>query len=1127
MITKYLISFCVFIVLLQNLVFAQYNEILVNRILDQRLIKQNIETISQDEDGFLWFGSGNGLLRYDGHDIRIFKHEINNPKSLRNNRIRTTFTDSEGNLWVTTQGGGLSLFNPLQENFINYFPIDDDTIQVNRESNNFDFWSLTEGQNNSLWIASFSGGGFYKFDKSNKTFRKFITPMSGIKHYSETSIVVETSKNELWVGTDESGIAVLDTLGNSINRFFNDPLNSKSLNSNSIKCILEDSKGRIWIGTRGGGLNLYSKSSQTFVRPKALKQSTIAVFNDIFSIYEDESGNLWLATDDGLLIYNPETDSILRHFYHEPFNDKSLATDRVRSIFKDVSGIFWIGNDGGGVHKLIARKRFFHAKVDPLKSDMLNANLIRSFLQVDESTLWVGTQGGGINVFDLVTGKVKKTMLHDPLKPETVGENEITTMKKNPKGGVWVGTWGGGLNLYNPKTKRFKHFRYNENDPKSISDDRVQSIHLDKNGNYWIGTENGLNVFDEENGTFERIQHDPNNSNSLSGNSIQTLAFIEDVNNVFWIGTWQGLNRYDRTTGTITRFQHDSENKNSLTADHVISLYDDGKGFLWIGTFSGGLNKLDKKTLQFESFSETDGLPNNVVFGILPGLNNTLWLSTNNGLSLFDTETKQFNNFNDDDGLQGNEFWWGSAYKAPDGRMFFGGTNGFTMFFPNEITVNNYIPPVIISSFTVFNNPMSIHDKKVIVLDYESNYFTIGFAALDFTNSAKNQYAYQLEGVDKSWIYSGNRNLVSYAFLNHGDYTFKVIGSNSNGVWNKDGTQLKIRILPPFWLETWFILIVIVVIVGISIGFFKIRTNQIKNQNKKLELLVNERTQELALRQKEVIKRNNELKIQAEKLQHQNEEIERQRDTILENSKDLELINSDLQELNQEKNYLMGIVAHDLRNPLATLKSFVDVLQSSPEISNDEREQILMIMDNSIDRQFDMISKILDTRAVETGNFKLSFETVELQSLIVKIVNQFKTKAQDKHLEICILHKVKEPILIHVDLHYLTQIIENLLSNAIKFSPQGMSVKISCDTDGNCARICVVDEGPGISIEDQKKLFGKYQRLSARPTAGESSTGLGLSIVKRFTEALNGKVWCDSELGKGATFVVELPTSQT
>jgi len=333
--------------------------------------------------------------------------------------------------------------------------------------------------------------------------------------------------------------------------------------------------------------------------------------------------------------------------------------------------------------------------------------------------------------------------------------------------------------------------------------------------------------------------------------------------------------------------------------------------------------------------------------------------------------------------------------------------------------------------------------------------------------------------------------------------------------------------LPPFWLETWFILIVIVVIVGISIGFFKIRTNQIKNQNKKLELLVNERTQELALRQKEVIKRNNELKIQAEKLQHQNEEIERQRDTILENSKDLELINSDLQELNQEKNYLMGIVAHDLRNPLATLKSFVDVLQSSPEISNDEREQILMIMDNSIDRQFDMISKILDTRAVETGNFKLSFETVELQSLIVKIVNQFKTKAQDKHLEICILHKVKEPILIHVDLHYLTQIIENLLSNAIKFSPQGMSVKISCDTDGNCARICVVDEGPGISIEDQKKLFGKYQRLSARPTAGESSTGLGLSIVKRFTEALNGKVWCDSELGKGATFVVELPTSQT
>jgi len=365
--TKYLFSLWVFVALLHNLLCAQYNEILVNRILDQRLIKQNIETITQDKDGFLWFGSGNGLLRYDGHDIRIFKHEINNPNSLRNNRIRTTFTDSQGNLWITTQGGGLSLFNPLREDFINYSPIDNETLQENPESNNFDFWSLTEGQNNSLWISSFSGGGFYRFDKINKTFRKFITPMVGIKHYSETSIVLETSNNELWVGTDESGIAVLDTLGNTLHRFFNDPENSKSINSNSIKCIIEDSKGRIWVGTRGGGLNLYEKKSRHFIRPKALKQSTIAVFNDIFSIYEDKSGNLWLATDDGLLIYNPETDSILRHFYHEPFNDKSIATDRVRSIFKDVSGIVWIGNDGGGVHKLIERKRFFHAKVDPQK----------------------------------------------------------------------------------------------------------------------------------------------------------------------------------------------------------------------------------------------------------------------------------------------------------------------------------------------------------------------------------------------------------------------------------------------------------------------------------------------------------------------------------------------------------------------------------------------------------------------------------------------------------------------------------------------------------------------------------------------------------------------------------------
>lgn len=1100
---------------------AQYNEIIVNRVVDQRLVKQNIETITQDKIGFLWFGSGNGLLRYDGHDIKIFRHEINNPKSLKNNRIRSIFSDSEGNLWATTQGGGLSLFVPETESFINFAPEESPNADV--ESNNLDFWSISEGKNHNLWLSSFSGGGFYRFNKKTKVFTKYVTPMAGVKHYSETSTVIQTNDFNLWVGTDESGIAVLDTLGNTINRFTYNPTDSHSLLSNSIKTLFEDSKGRVWVGTRGGGLLLYVKENQSFIRPNALKQSTVAVFNDIFNIIEDEASNLWIATDNGLVIYNPNQDKILKHFFHEPFNEKSLATDRVRSIYKDISGIIWVGNDGGGVHQLIKKKKFYHVSVDPKNPQKLNTNIIRSFLQVNETTLWVGTQGGGINEFDLTTGKVKQVYQLDFSNPFSISENEVTTMLKDPKGGIWLGTWGGGLNYYNLDTKRFFAYRYDQNNPFSLSDDRVQSIYIDKSGTFWVGTENGLNIFYPETGKFQRIQHNPDNTNSLSGNSIQSLAFIEDANNQYWIGTWQGLNLYDRKTNSFTRFQHENDNPKSITSDHIISLYDDGKGSLWIGTFSGGLNRLDKKTMEFEVFSESDGLPNNVVFGILPGIGNSLWLSTNNGLSLFDISTKQFKNFSYDDGLQGNEFWWGAAYKAPDGRLFFGGTNGFTMFYPSDITVSNYIPPIIISSFTVFDTPYSIFGKYQIELDYESNYLTISFAALDYTNTQKNQYAYQMEGVDKSWIYSGNRNLVSYAFLNHGEYTFKVIGSNSNGVWNRTGASIKITIHPPFWKETWFLTGILLLIMGFIAGIFRFRTNQIKKQNKKLEALVNERTYELALRQAEVLKRNNDLRKQAEQLQHQNEEIERQRDTILENSKQLESINEELLDLNKEKNYLMSIVAHDLRNPLATVKSFVDILQDSPDLEVDEKKHILQIIDNSIDRQFEMITKILDIRAADSGKIQLHLESVNASKLCQAIYQQFVQKASQKMIHLKFDEANDNPKFIRVDKHYFSQIIENLLSNAIKFSPNGTDITLKLLKDKKRIKISVSDQGPGISLEDQQKMFGKFQRLSALPTGGESSTGLGLSIVKRYVETMNGTVWCDSKLGHGATFWVEFP----
>jgi signal transduction histidine kinase len=346
-------------------------------------------------------------------------------------------------------------------------------------------------------------------------------------------------------------------------------------------------------------------------------------------------------------------------------------------------------------------------------------------------------------------------------------------------------------------------------------------------------------------------------------------------------------------------------------------------------------------------------------------------------------------------------------------------------------------------------------------------------------------------------------------------------------VWNRTGKSLTIVIHPPFWKENWFITIGVLLLIGMIAGLFKLRTNQIQKQNKKLEALVNERTHELALRQAEILKRNNDLRMQAEKLLQQNEEIERQRDTILENSRELEVKNEELSSLNKEKNYLMSIVAHDLRNPLATLKSFVDILIETPDLDEEEKQHILKVMDTSIDRQFDMITKILDIRSAESGQLNLQIEPVNFTELITSIVDMFKPKAAQKMLYLKLDSQVNKGTKLYIesDKHYLSQIVENLLSNAIKFSPAGTEIMVKMNPVQNTIRIGIQDQGPGISSEDQKKLFGKFQRLSALPTGGESSTGLGLSIVKRFTEALGGKVWCESELGKGATFWVEFSIS--
>ncbi|MCH8495621.1 MAG: hypothetical protein LAT57_08325 [Balneolales bacterium] len=1099
------------------LAIANEDEFLVLRVEHAQLAKKNIESIAQDHSGFMWFGSGNGLIRYDGRSVRIFNYEIDNHESLPNSRVRDIYSDSNGVLWATTQGGGISKFNPYQRQFSNFTPSKENTAQSN--INNFDFWTIRPANGDYLWVSSFGGNIFYKFNRVTQEFTSFQVPVSEGRSNTSTTVVIGTSTNEIWVGTDEDGILVFNENGQFKTRFVNDANNPLSLGSDSIRDMVEDVNGNIWIATYTGGLNKYDPYSGTFSRLSSLNFDKPGIFNNFYTLLLGENNELWAGTDDGLLLIDVDTYSIINHYAHNPLSERSLSNNRVRAIYKDAGGTYWVGNENGGVHKIIRTSNFTHITPDADNPKKLSHPIVRTFLQYDESTLWVGTQGGGISALDKETLQVKRQWLHDPSNPRSLSHNGLTALLDNPNGGVWVGTWS-GLNYYDPSTNSFQRYLSEPGNANSLTDNRIQSLNYDSKGNLWVGTENGLNIYRPETDDFKQILHHESDPNSLHGLSIQSRSFVEDENDIYWIGTWQGLIRYDKSNNSIKRYVNEPNNIQSISSNHVLSVHDDGMGSLWIGTFSGGLNHMDKETGTFSTYLDTDGLPSNVVFAIIPDSNNNLWLSTNSGLVQFDPQNRTFRTFSDLDGLTSIEFWWGAAYKDNDGYIYFGSVYGFTQFHPDQIITNTYTPPVVISSMKIFDKPVVIPENHRIEIDYRDNYFTIEFASLDYSNPLRNQYAYKLEGLDRDWIYSGNRNVVSYSFLKGGQYTFQVKGTNSDGVWNEESTHLHLFIRPPYWQTTWFYTFVIFGFLLLIWTIDHFRTNSVQRANKQLEEEVNRRTKDLANKQEEILKRNIELKNQTVKLQLQKAEIEQQRNVILGKTDELLSKNKELILLNEEKNNLMGIVAHDLRSPLASLTSALQMLQMEPEMPQEEMLNIYSMMGENIEKQLKMISKVLDIDALESGQVSIQFEKINIDAVGNRVVKQYIDTAQKKNIQIETAFEIENaPIL--ADTNYLDQVIDNLLSNAIKFSPEGSTVRVITKKHGKSVRLGVQDAGPGISAQDQAILFDKYKKLSAKPTGGEKSTGIGLSIVKRFTEAMNGKVWCDSQLTKGATMWIE------
>ncbi len=835
--------------------------------IDDGLSQNSGNSILQDSIGYIWIGTEDGLNRFDGYEFQVFRHDPADPASLSNNHIKAIVEGSSGSLWIGTYGGGLNLLDPETDQFKHFRKVPGDSNSLSDDQ----ILSMLQDDRGFLWIGT-RGGGLNRFEPETGAWRRFQhhSQDPGSLASNDVTALFEDSSGVLWVGTS-SGLDRLDRDASTFQHHSHDPADPTSISGNVIAAIGEGQGGDLWVGTAGGGLNRLDRVTASFVHYRHDPEDPWSLSSDIVSsLVIDRFGGLWVGTDDGLYRYDSELDG-WRRYQYDPGDPHSLSDNGVAAILPDRSGGIWIGTSGGGVNRYdLQMDQFALYRANSIRGEGLSESTVWGLVEAQDGTLWIGTDGGGLNRFDRREQKWSQYR-HDPNDPESLSSDVVVSVYEDRSGVLWLGTWGGGLNRFDPSTEdgpiaRFTRYQFDPADRNSLSSNVVWSILEDRRGTLWVGTALGLNALDPETGQFTRYFHDPDDPNTLSDNDVGSI--LEDQKGNVWFGTHSGLSRLEPEAATgdgppqFTRYQHDPENPKSLSHDIVFSIYEDRAGKLWLGTWGGGLNRFDPETESFVHYRAKEGLPNDVVYGILGDADPAdlgaiprdgggyLWLSTNLGITRFDPLTETFQNYDAGDGLQSNEFNFNSYARSSRGELFFGGINGFNSLFPEGVQPNSFVPPVVLTSFTQGGNrvvPAVVPGSPAgVTLEWQNNDFEFSFSGLSYFQPQKNEFAYMLEGYDDDWNYVGNRRYASYTNLPGGDYTLRVKGANNDGLWNEEGVSLAVRIVPPFWATWWFWGFVVAALVLAGVGAYQVRIRGIEARSRELETEVATRTKELA-----------------------------------------------------------------------------------------------------------------------------------------------------------------------------------------------------------------------------------------------------------------------------------------
>ncbi len=825
---KNIIQLFLILFTLSTNLFAQADNIKFNHLtVENGLSESKVQCILKDRYGFMWFGTGyNGLNRYDGYKFVIYKNDPNDPHSLSNNIINNLFEDHEGNLWIGTIDG-LSLYDRKLDRFIVYQNNVDNPV-----SPNYSIHGIYQDREGALWIGT--ENGLDCFNPSTSTFVHYRYDPLNPNTISNNFIwdITEDDLGRLWIGT-QGGLNALDEKTKKITRYINDPSNPHSLSNNSCSKLYKDNEGNIWILTLGGGLNRLNLKTEIFTRYQHNESNPNSIsVNRGYGLAGDGEGNLFIGTENGgLNVFDTKTGRFT-HYIPDIDNPASISSFSCPAVYYDAEGTLWVGTENGGVNfSSPYLQRFIH--VESTKKG-LNSPIVLGCMEDRWGNVWICTDGGGLNYWDRKTNRFSNYRCNSKY-PASLGSDAVLTIFEDSRDRLWVGTYLGGLNLFDRSTGRFTRFLHNPQDSKSLPNNNVRKIFEDHQKNLWVATDNGLVRMNPDGRTFTSIS-DICKSNL---NMTNLTALVEDKEGKLWVGGY-GINLYciDPNQRTVDHYQNEPNNPKSLKSSNVLSLYIDSKDNLWVGT-NYGLDRFKPKDRTFDHFTQQDGLPDNKIVSLLEDGQGNLWIGTAKGLSIFKgaiqlTPKPEFHNYDISDGLQGGEFRVGSCFKTKSGEMLFGGNNGFNIFNPDRIINNSMVPRVVLTNFKIFNKdvPIGEHGSPLqqqiglsdsLEFSYANDVITFEFSALNFLLPEKNQYAYKMEGFEKEWNYVGTKHTATYTNLDPGEYVFRVKASNNDGIWNEEGTAIRITITPPWWQTLWFRVILLAVMAGVVFWVYKWR----------------------------------------------------------------------------------------------------------------------------------------------------------------------------------------------------------------------------------------------------------------------------------------------------------------